>query len=236
MSRGTSSSVTKSLTQRLLLSLVSKVFDPIGLVAPFTVCDRLTLKDIWRFRGQHWDEELTKDTVERLFEWSAEIPRLAEITIPRNYFTENLEHLELHMFGDTSQEVFKAVAFLRTEANNSSGYQTEFAFVLNKTRVAPRCVMTVPMLEFQAVLLATRLKQDICRALTLKVNKVFMWTESTTVLQWLNSTTKHTIFIAYRVSEILEHNGVDEFNDVASSANPADAVTCGMSAEVSAIR
>ena len=53
VSRGTSSTVTKSLTQRLVLSLVSKVFDPIGLVAPFTVGARLLLKDIWRVSGQH---------------------------------------------------------------------------------------------------------------------------------------------------------------------------------------
>ena len=37
VSRGTSSTVTKSLTQRLVLRLVSKVLDLIGLVAPFTV-------------------------------------------------------------------------------------------------------------------------------------------------------------------------------------------------------
>ena len=60
VSRGTASTVTKSLTQRLVLSLVSKVFDPIGLVAPFTVGARLLLKDIWRVSGRHWDEELPK--------------------------------------------------------------------------------------------------------------------------------------------------------------------------------
>ena len=48
VSRGTSSTVTKSLTQRLVLSLVSKVFDPIGLVAPFTVGARLLLKGCQR--------------------------------------------------------------------------------------------------------------------------------------------------------------------------------------------
>ena len=64
VSRGTSSTVTKSLTQRLVLSLVSKVFDPIGLVAPFTVGARLLLKDIWRASGQHWDDELPKGTAE----------------------------------------------------------------------------------------------------------------------------------------------------------------------------
>ena len=75
---GTSSTVTKSLAQRLVLSLVSKVFDPIGLVAPFTVGARLLLKDIWRVSGQHWDEELPKDTIEGFPEWSVERPKLAE--------------------------------------------------------------------------------------------------------------------------------------------------------------
>ena len=59
-----------------------------------------------------------------------------------------------------------------------------------------------------------------------------MLTDSTTVLQWLNSATKQPIFIANRVCEILEHTSVDEWNYVASSDNPADAGTCGMSAEV----
>ena len=53
VSRGTSCAVTKSLTQRLVLSLVSKIFDPIGLVAPFTVGARLLLKDIWRVTGHN---------------------------------------------------------------------------------------------------------------------------------------------------------------------------------------
>ena len=60
VSGGTFSTVTKSLTERLVIILVSKVFDPIGLVAPFAVGARLFLKDMWRVSGQHWDEELPK--------------------------------------------------------------------------------------------------------------------------------------------------------------------------------
>ena len=101
VSRGTNSTITKSLTQRLVLSLVSKVYDRIGLVAPFTVGDRLILKDIWRVNGQSWDDELPKDTVDRFLAWCVELPRLAEITIPRSYFSGPFQHLELHMFGDT---------------------------------------------------------------------------------------------------------------------------------------
>ena len=233
VSRGTNSKITKSLTQRLVLSLVSKVYDPIGLVAPFTVGARLILKDIWRVNGQSWDDELPKDTVDRFLAWCIALPRLAEITIPRSYFSGPFQHLELHMFGDSSQDVFSAVGFLRAQVTCHSGeIITELAFVLGKARVAPMKVMTVPKLELQAALLAARLKREICRALTVTVDKVFMWTDSTIVLQWINSTNKHPIFIANRVSEILENTSVDQWNRVATCDNPADAGTRGMSAEV----
>ena len=148
VSRGTNSTITKGLTQRLVLTLVSKVYDTIGLVAPFTVGARLILKDIWRVNGQSWDDELPKDTVDRFLAWCIELPRLAEITIPRSYFSGPFQHLELHMFGDSSQDVFSAVGFLRAQVTCTSGeIITELAFVLGKARVAPMKVMTVPKLE-----------------------------------------------------------------------------------------
>ena len=163
MSRGTNSTITKSLTQRLVLSLVSKVFEPIGLVAPFTVGARLILKDIWRVNGQCWDDELPKDTVDRFLTWFVELPRLAEVTIPRSYFSGPFQHLELHMFGDSSQDVFSAVGFLRAQVTCTSGeIITELAFVSGKACVAPMKIMTVPKLELQAALLAARLKSEIC--------------------------------------------------------------------------
>ena len=86
--RGTSCAITKSLTQRLVLSLVSKVFDPIGLVTPITVGARLLLKDIWRVSGQQWDYELPRDMVRctqiqtRVLVWSADLSKLENIKIP----------------------------------------------------------------------------------------------------------------------------------------------------------
>ena len=67
VSRVTNSTITTSLTQRLVFSFISKVYDPIGLVAPYTVGARLILKDNWRVSGQSWDDELPKDTVDRFF-------------------------------------------------------------------------------------------------------------------------------------------------------------------------
>ena len=64
------------------------------------------------------------------------------------------------------------------------------------------------------------------------VDKKFMWTYSTIVLQWINSTNKHPIFIANHFSETLENTSVDQSNHVATCDNPADAATRVMSAEV----
>ena len=72
------------VTQRVVLSLVSAVYDPIGLVAPFTVKARLLLKDIWRLSGQQWDDNLPEDIVKKFLEWRSELPTLGDITIPRS--------------------------------------------------------------------------------------------------------------------------------------------------------
>ena len=101
------------------------------------------------------------------------------------------------MFGDSSQDVFCAAGFLR--ARLSSSHKTQISFIFGKARVAPMKALSIPKLELQATLLATRLKNDILTALTVSVNHVYMWTDKTTVLQWLNSTEKLPVFIANRV-------------------------------------
>ena len=230
VSRGTTPDLNRPITQRIVLSLVSAVYDPIGLVAPYTVTARLLLKDIWRLSGQQWDNNLRDDVSEKFLEWAAELPKLSEITIARSYFRGTIENVELHVFGDSSQDVFSAVAFLRARVDSNEGTETQLAYVFGKARVAPMKVLTIPKLELQAALLAARLKDEIQQALTVPVERTFMWTDSTTVLQWLHSIDKKPVFVANRVAEILELTTVDEWNHVPTADNPADAGTRGLPA------
>ena len=55
--RGTNKEVEAPINQRKILSLVSSVFDPIGLFDPFNVSMRRLLKGIWTKNGQHWDNQ-----------------------------------------------------------------------------------------------------------------------------------------------------------------------------------
>ena len=191
------------------------MYDPIGLVAPYTVKARLLLKDIWRLNGQQWDDDLPSEIVTKFLDWSQELPSLSDIAIPRAYFQDEVEALELHVFGDSSQEVFSAVVFLRARViNKNNGPQTKLAFVFGKARVAPMKALTIPKLELQASLLAARLRKEVQKALTLDISKTFMWTDSTTVLQWLHSIEKQPVFVANRVAEILELSTTDEWHYV----------------------
>ena len=91
--------------------------------------------------------------------------------------------------------------------------------------------LSIPKLKLQAGLIATRLKDDILTALSVSINHVYMWTDSTTVLQWLNSSDKFPVFVANRVGEILESTTINEWHHVLSGDNPADTGTRGISLE-----
>ena len=73
VSRGTTPDTQRTVSQRIVWSLVSAVYDPIGLVAPYTLKARLLLRDIWRLSGQKWDDVLPDDTVTKFTAWSSEL-------------------------------------------------------------------------------------------------------------------------------------------------------------------
>jgi hypothetical protein len=51
------------LTKRMIASVVSRIFDPIGYLDPLTVRARVVLQELWAFRlllGVDWDTDLTQ--------------------------------------------------------------------------------------------------------------------------------------------------------------------------------
>ena len=86
VSRGTNPDLNRPVTQRVVLSLVSAVYDPIGLVALYIITARILFKDIWRLSGQQWDNNLPEDICKKFLDWAEELPTLSTISIPRCYF------------------------------------------------------------------------------------------------------------------------------------------------------
>ena len=71
--RGTEQEVPAKITQRIVLSFVSAVFDPLGICSPLTLRKRFLLKSIWAAMGQAWDKELSAEHSKLFSDWCSEL-------------------------------------------------------------------------------------------------------------------------------------------------------------------
>ena len=214
-------------TQRKVLSVVSSVFDPLGFLAPFVIRGRIILKGIWQTKGQQWDSFIEDDLNNQFAEWVAELNTGEAFDVPRWYQTsDDSVRNELHVFGDASEDAFCAVAYMVTEDKT---HNRKVSFIMGKARVAPVKHHTIPKLELMAAITGNRLKDSIVKEHSLYFHKTYMWSDSTTVIQWIRSSNeKQPTFVANRVAEILDTSTVDEWHHVAGAKNPADLATRGL--------
>ena len=61
--RGTGQEVPAKIAQRIVLSFVSAVFDPLGICSPFKIRMWFLLKSIWAAMGQPWDKKFVGRTL-----------------------------------------------------------------------------------------------------------------------------------------------------------------------------
>ncbi|XP_067049218.1 uncharacterized protein [Acropora muricata] len=74
------------MTKRSLLSLASRMFDPMGLISPFTVRAKILFQELWR-RGLEWHDPLDSDIEQEWSSWKSELLQLKDVTIPRWFGT-----------------------------------------------------------------------------------------------------------------------------------------------------
>jgi hypothetical protein len=103
-SRGESS---KSIiwTKRILLSLSATVYDPLGLIALFTVRSRSLSQSLWQEKLE-LDQPIPDKVVKSWLEWLDELftfPLL--IIVPRYLKMKPKKFVELHVFADASTKV-----------------------------------------------------------------------------------------------------------------------------------
>ena len=82
---------------------------------------------------------------------------------------------------------------------------THCSFVMGKTRDAPIREWTIPHLELQTSVLATRLSKMIVKELDLQVGQTYFWSDAMASWQYIkNETKRFKIFVGNRVAEIHE--------------------------------
>ncbi|XP_055922602.1 uncharacterized protein LOC129953417 [Eupeodes corollae] len=218
-------------TKRNVLKVMSKIYDPFGLLGPWVVRLKILFQSIWK-QNLDWDEGLPSELQKIWTECYADVSELSQLMIPRCVLNEE-GSTQIHIFADASQHAFGAVAFLRIADNDGT---ITPRFLCAKNRIAPiknkdRDELTVPKLELTAALLAARLLLYLRTNLQIKFDEEFLWTDSRIALFWILGKEKRwKPYVENRVREIRTLTKISCWRHCPGSQNPADLLTRGINA------
>ena len=216
-------------TRREILRATTTNFDPLGLLAPVLLKAKLILQSVCQASAD-WDAPLDPAVLDEWRDWSNSISAVNDLRMPRCYcpYPFNEDAVDLVVFSDASERAFGAICYLRFELLDGT---VTTAFVMAKSRVAPRQYVSMPRLELCGCLLGATLADTVKKELRLKIRSVTLFTDSSTNLRWLNA--NGTVFKAYvgsRIGNILGLFGAENWRYVPTLLNPADDISRGVPA------
>ncbi|XP_031341031.1 uncharacterized protein LOC116169144 [Photinus pyralis] len=139
------------VTKRTILSIVAKIFDPLGLLGPITVKIKIILQRLWS-EQLNWDESVP---LHIYTEWKRivnSLKNIENVRLPRQVTIQNYTELELHGFCDASEAAYACCVYIRSKDKEGN---IKCNLLCAKSRVAPLKTITIPKLELcGAVLLA----------------------------------------------------------------------------------
>ncbi|UYV65996.1 hypothetical protein LAZ67_3006106 [Cordylochernes scorpioides] len=215
-------------TKRKVLSIASKIFDPLGVACPVALIPKLILQETW-IQKLTWDEVLPGCLVQRFWKWFSKLKHLPNIEIPRwlCFKDSYVEKTTLHIFCDASQFAYATCIFLRIEKEN----RVDIQLIQARTRVAPLKKLTIPRLELLACLIGARLAANVIQDLEFEEIPRFYWTDSTNALCWIQREDNWAAFVMNRVKEIHNLSSPESWRHIPGRLNPADLPSRGCSAE-----
>ncbi|UYV80734.1 hypothetical protein LAZ67_19001563, partial [Cordylochernes scorpioides] len=213
----------RRLTQRIVLSKIQQVFDPLGVYSPIFLPPKLLLQRSWELKIG-WDSQLPEYMDREFRTWYSQIGLLSEIKIPRHIWFDQTNKNEIHVFCDASKSAYAAVAYMRSEVQGG----VHLSLLWSKSRLAPTKRVTIPRLELLACVLVARLVKSISTALTNSC-PVTLWTDSSTAMAWLKRKNEWNVFVRNRVQEIRDTVNNENWKFVYGKLNPADLPSRGCS-------
>ena len=218
-------------TKRNVLSLIARLFDPLGLISPFIMYAKILLQEIWRL-GLGWDEIIPHDLQLKVQCWINSIDVIANFEINRCFFPglslNSVEGLEVHAFSDASEKGYGTCVYLRAPKSEGIGFYV--TLVMSRGKVAPIKRVTLPRLELLGALLSARLINFVKSALHLSNDvKLYCWSDSQVTLSWIRGDpARWKMFVANRVIEIQSLTSPSNWFFCPGIDNPADLISRGV--------
>lgn len=190
---------SQKVTKRIVLSEISKLFDPLGLISPIVITAKIRMQTIWQIKIW-WNEVLPDNVTKFWLDYAANMQHVNNIQVPRHVFLSGFDYIEIRGFSHASEKAYSACIYLRTTDNQNN---LVAKLLCSKTRVAPLKTITLPRLELSGAFLLSQLYDKIIKSLNLKINRAILWCDSTIVFAWIISAPNTLkLFVGNGISEI----------------------------------
>ncbi|XP_066596511.1 uncharacterized protein [Prorops nasuta] len=212
-------------TKHEFLKIIMSIYDPLGLLSPFTVKSKILLQEIWR-SGIGWDETIRDEEFAGWINWVKNLRELNEYYVPRCLTPKgnnSYSNVQLHAFADASSRALAGAIYLRITSPDA---KVHVMLVMGKSRIAPMKPLSIPRLELQVAVIAARLLYVVEKEITIKIDERVLWSDSVTVIRWIKSDQMvRQSYVAHRLGEISELSKGTEWRWVPTKINPADRAT-----------
>ncbi|XP_014212664.1 uncharacterized protein LOC106642401 [Copidosoma floridanum] len=214
----------QTVTKRVILSEIAKIFDPLGLLGPVVFAAKVIMQDCWKAKVG-WDESVPQELHTRWRLFVEQLDRLEKVSFPRHLILPGALAIEVHGFCDGSKQGYGACIYLRSVDKTN---QVLVRLACAKSRVAPVKQTTIPRLELCGALRLVRLFREFRESFEVSFHKVVFWSDSEIVLQWIKKPPQALkVFEGNRVAEIQELSSIVEWRHVSSKNNFADVLSRG---------
>ena len=216
-----------TLTRRIVLANVARIFDPIGFLIPVILLAKLLMRESWCGGITGWDEALPEELSKRWVDFLASLLELQEISFKRSLWPEEevIGLPTLVIFSDGSKFAFGAVAYIRWQLA-AGGFWTRL--IMAKGKIAPKNIRSIPQMELSGAHLGNRMKNFLVKETCLEFSCVYHLVDSSTVLGYLQKECGN--FRPFEGIRIAEIQSTNKYKDgrlfgwawVAGKDNPAD--------------
>ncbi|XP_033127085.1 uncharacterized protein LOC117124857 [Anneissia japonica] len=178
-------------------------------------------------RGYGWDDDLAEVEKAEWRKFFKELQELDGTSFPRCLLpVHSSKAAELIIFCDASEDAFGTVAYTRWEDFNGD---VGVRFISAKSRVAPVKHLSMPRLELQAAVMASRLYATLKEEMSLKFDRVIFFSDSIIAFSWIRGQSRlYRSFVANRVAEIQNQTDPADWRHIPGEHNIADQASRGI--------
>lgn len=219
------SCIPRKLTRRLVLEQVMKLYDPLGVLCPFTLQAKILLRRTWELK-LGWDEPLPDDLWHQWIKFFEEYLQISDLRYDRCLSPKDKVGMPvLIILSDGSDVAYGASAYIRWELEDGSFW---CRLIMAKCRIAPLRRISTPQMELNGAVLSKRVRKVLEQEHRFQFSKVYHLLDSITVLNIINKmSTRFKLYEGVRVGEIqaASDGNMSEWFWVRGQDNIADWVT-----------